>query len=424
MTDTMTQTYDILFDNLGAMQKLIARLNKKAAKLDVAPIVLTTGKPYEVTAEDGITVDRFVPITVTGETPKLNGWQFVATLQHGEEGNILRVVPGFEESLPEEFRTSDPSRCDHCHINRYRVDTYVVYNDELGYCDTVDDPNRWQQVGSSCLRDFLGHQNPHKYAEMATWMSLIREAADTLSERGGWGPNGPSMLLLQSALEWVAESVIRSGWVSRGKAREDNRLYATADRALDAMENAAKGRTCTWKTCRDYEKCEVHFTPSDAAKKLAETALEWGREWAEAKYGKDNENDYAWNLHVALAGDSIDMRSFGIAASVIGVYQREMTRLAKERAAAENTTSEWIGKVGDKLTLTLTVDAVKYLNSDFGTTSLITYHDADNNVVNWFASKYLSVEVGKTVTVKGTVKGLNEFRGVRQTTLTRVKEIA
>ena len=79
-------------------------------------------------------------------------------------------------------------------------------------------------------------------------------------------------------------------------------------------------------------------------------------------------------------------------------------------------------EVGDKLVLPLTIDSVRYLDGQYGTCSLITYHTESGAVVMWFASKYIEVEVGKQVTIKGTVKKLDEFRGVRQTVLTRVKE--
>jgi hypothetical protein len=407
--DTVQVTYKILAENVAPLRKLVERLNKKAAKLDVEPILLVTSKPYNVTNEDGVTVSSFVDATVNGVAPKLNGWTFAATLQHSEDGNILRTVPGLDVDLPEEFRTSDPSRCDQCHINRYRIDTYVVKHDD----------GRWAQVGSTCLRDFLGHKNPHAIAAMAEWMSLIREAAEGMSEGGGWAYGAPSSLLLSEALAYVAESVIRSGWVSRGKAKDLDKR-ASADAALDAMESAAKGRGCG-RGCRYDKPCDVHFTPSEQAIALTDTALEWGREWIEKRLAKDPDNDYVWNLRVSLAGDTVPIRSFGIAASLIGVYQNEQARLAKERAAAANTTSEWIGEIGGKIELDVCVESVRYLDGAYGTTTLINYRDSVGNVFVWFGSGYKDVKPGDTIRIKGTIKGHDEFRGVKQTTLTRVK---
>jgi hypothetical protein len=409
--DRVSETYDILYDNVSALEKLIRRLNKKAAKLDVDPIVMTVSKPYMKTEDDDITVTMRVEVTVTGTTPKLNGWQFAATLQHSEEGNILRTVPGLDVDLPEEFRTSDPSRCDQCHQNRYRIDTYVVKHDD----------GRWAQVGSTCLKDFLGHQNPHKYAEMATWLSLIEDACAGFKDQSGWGANGPDYLVLSEALAWAAESVIRNGWVSRGKAQELDKR-ATADAALDAMHYAQKSIGCG-RGCRYDKPCGIHFEPSNAAYTLAETALEWGRDWIDKRLAKDPDNDYVWNLRVSLAGDTIPIRSYGIAASLLGVYQRETQRMAEEKRKANDSTSEWIGKEGEKIQVKLTIDAVRYIDGQFGTTSLIKYHDDKGNVVNWFASGYKSVNVGDTVTVKGTVKKLDTYQGIKQTTLTRVKEV-
>ena len=87
----------------------------------------------------------------------------------------------------------------------------------LGTTTVPYHPGRWVQVGSSCLKDFLGHKNPHAVAAQAEWMSLIGEAADTL---GSNGTRNPTKLVLITSLAWAAESVIRHGWVSKAKAEE------------------------------------------------------------------------------------------------------------------------------------------------------------------------------------------------------------
>lgn len=109
-------TYTILVDNVPTIEKLIARLNRKATKHGLSPLALTFGA--RSTRKDGAEILRLVDVTVQGTTPRINGWEFVATLDHaGEAGNILRTVPTFVGTIPTAYRTASPA-CDHCKTNR------------------------------------------------------------------------------------------------------------------------------------------------------------------------------------------------------------------------------------------------------------------------------------------------------------------
>lgn len=86
--------------------------------------------------------------------------------------------------------------------------------------------------------------------------------------------------------------------------------------------------------------------------------------------------------------------------------------------------SEWVGEVGEKVELEVTIDRVIIPNgySSFSWGYLMT--DSEGRKINWWASREQDWDGSKTLKIKGTIKALNEYKDVKQTVLTRVKEIA
>jgi len=102
-------------------------------------------------------------------------------------------------------------------------------------------------------------------------------------------------------------------------------------------------------------------------------------------------------------------------------YAKHVERVeAAKRADA--TPSEYVGTVKVRQTITATVEAVRYIDGDYGTTTLLIMREVDGpGLFKWFASGSLTFEVGQVVTGKATVKGHEEYQGRKQTTVSRCK---
>jgi hypothetical protein len=79
--------------------------------------------------------------------------------------------------------------------------------------------------------------------------------------------------------------------------------------------------------------------------------------------------------------------------------------------------------VGDKITIQATVKAIRFIDGDYGVSTLYSLETEDHMSVKWFASRSaLGTECdGKVLTLTGTIKKCDEYKGVKSTTLTRVK---
>lgn len=97
-------------------------------------------------------------------------------------------------------------------------------------------------------------------------------------------------------------------------------------------------------------------------------------------------------------------------------------KAAVEQLIYEPTKSEFIGSIGERLTLDVTIVAARPIDSYFGASTLHTMKDSDENVFVWITSSK-SWPVGAQKKIKATVKEHKIFRGTKQTYLTRCAEV-
>jgi len=408
--------------NIAMLEERIDKLNKRADKLGVEPVTLTGHEDTEIrTRIDGvekITVYRFV--VITGQSPRLAGWRFVATLEHDDEQNaIIRRLPTFDgEADLTAYRKATPDNCDHCGFRRRRKDTYIVQHED----------GTLKQVGSNCLVDFLGGASP---ASIARWMEYVADLMDALEddESEFYGGSAPQRIPTDHYLTHVACMIRESGWQSRSSAY-DFGGYPTADAAISNMENMVK-------KARDRQGSPLwtDTTDEDAAK--ADAAIEWVRGFADTDDEVAALSEFEYNMFTILKADSITHRQLGIAAYAVEGYRRNVEKIAREQARAKTVEqSDYIGTVGDKVELTVTLVSEFRIEDRYsyngGTKPLYTFVDDDGNQIKWFSSRDIAelAETGVKVTLKGTIKSHDDGTGRygdknygKSTVLTRCKVV-
>jgi len=387
--DGFGQLFEIPEKNWGKFEKEIEKLSKKAMKLVGEPI---TADPIGKDMKDlgNGTMIQVLQVFVAGPEPKLNGWMFVARLDHANEtGNIVRVVPG--ETLPEHFRCSNPN-CEHCGINRYRRDTYVLKNIET---------TEYKQVGSSCLRDFLGHGDPEKYAKLAELLSYAVEHAKAAGHYTREVGEDLRYIHLPTFLGYVAANTRKHGYVGRPKARE-LRKTATCDLSYNNM---------MYYLDSVLEEDMV----TDADRDLAEKAAEWAQDLAQ----RSDLSDYEHNISVIAASGIVELRNIGFAASIVGAYLRN------HKVTPHKPVEGYVGEPGKKMEVTVTIknDPSKAkINSKFGDSYLHIMEDGAGNKIVWYAQRP-TYSKDATVRISAKVKAHGEYQGKKQTTVTHVEGV-
>lgn len=374
--------------NYHKLVEKIGALNKKATKLGATLVVFETlgSKFEEWTSPDGEKVPvKVYEVEVTGEAPKLNGWQFVAKIEFNRVGNVIYKIGNDE--VPEYYRDCAPW-CDHCKVIRQRKSTYLV----------VNEAGEFKQVGSTCLKDFTGHANPEKLAQWAEYLiDFYSEAADSEWDPDGY-QDGSDYLNAQTYLAYTAWSIRNHGWTSRGDVYDGTKQGpATADLALNAL--FAK-----------YDQAEI----LESDQELAKATIEWVRNEVVAK---DSLNDYEHNLTVVLADDYITFKQVGIAASAIVAYKREQEHRAEQEKAKD---SEYVGTIKKRQVFeNLELLTSWSIEGYYGLTHIYKFVDQSGNVLVWFSSSFKDWDNGDKFSGKATVKKHEEYKGIKQTTLTR-----
>lgn len=431
--------YTVPACNLPRLHEQIAVLNKRARKLGVPEIavssvlafiecqwsILTAGCDRALIwvkqgapapqgaagskAEATGIVREWHAVTVTGQAPKFDGWKFIATLEpiQGESGetiNLLQCVPG--ESCPVEFRCRI-GECDHCKARRNRKQTFVVRHDNGSH----------KMVGRQCIRDFLGHHDPH---QVAAWAELLIELGNLGQQAEGedWGGGGTHQeprFDLPFILAWTAGVIANYGWVSRTKARDDStgKTIATADRVIYLLRrpfNPTREQLREWE--QDRERCQ----PDARCEQDADAAREWARNFTDEQI---DTNNYLANCNALARVGIVIGKSMGVACSILSSYQREQSRLLVK--AQPPRSNDYVGTLDKRENFTLTVERVITIEGAYGTTGLHKMTDEHGNALVWFASGSAEwLREGDRYIVKATPKKHEPYQGRNQTTLNRV----
>jgi len=115
----------------------------------------------------------------------------------------------------------------------------------------------------------------------------------------------------------------------------------------------------------------------------------------------------------------------GFAASIVSSFtrhiEREIEKEMKATSAKQELISGYIGEIGQKIQVELKFVACHSFETQWGTTDILKFLDAEGNVFIWKTATCQELEQGQTVKIKGTIKDHSEYAGAKQTILTRCK---
>ncbi len=94
---------------------------------------------------------------------------------------------------------------------------------------------------------------------------------------------------------------------------------------------------------------------------------------------------------------------------------------AVESLTYEPDVSEYQGEVGDKVDVLVTVEKAIQLDGYYGPSTMHVFRDYDGNCYVWTTAAR-SWEVGSEHHIAGTIKELKQYKGTKQTILTRCRE--
>jgi hypothetical protein len=341
---------------------------------------------------------RLVDLDLITDRPALAGWDFLATIEPLNGGNLIRQVPGADIAEGElaHWRAGKIT-CDHCAVDRRRNETFIVRSDGS---DPAVPAGTYRQVGRQCLTAFLGGQSPAAIISAIGWPTLVQGCAD---EEGAGGGRHAPVFDPTLFLTWTAAACRLAGYVSR-KAVETSGGQTTGSFVVYLLtQQFGLGLT-------EWTRLRAEYQPTDADKARAAAALTWARALTGA-------TDYEASIALVARQPQIEPKHAGILASVIPAHARVISDQVA-RQARSLTPSAHQGAPKDKIEVELTVERVATIPTDFGPKHINTLRDATGNCYVWRTAT-VALTTGAILTVAATIKAHSEYRGEQQTELTR-----
>lgn len=388
--------------NIERLESKLQRIRNKCTKYGCDFHYARVDEEFRtIKDEAGTHVERYVIVECEG-TAVVNGWTFAATLDHTETGNIIRKLKDLDVEIPQKYYTVGPV-CEHCMSKRHRRATYIVYN---------EDSHEFKQVGSSCLCDFT---NGFSSEAAAAYISLFDEMIT--GEAPAEGCRCDVWFDTEEILRYAYRYVKELGYVSTSSA------YNSEEESTKAMVIAAynydnRPNFISYESKKQVEAHRATYNPDYAAPEVTQ----YISNLLEYINGLEDDSDYIHNLKVIAKSKYITYKHIGYAVSMVPCYNKYLgTERKKQEDAAKSARSAFVGEVGQRITVKVSeIEVITSWDTQFGTVLRFKFLDESGNVYMWDASCYVNLD-GDIVSITGTIKKHDEFRGCKQTWMTRCK---
>jgi len=369
--------------NQTALELKIEKLNKRARKLNQDGITVTIVDTIVKEVRDEFSnVKRktmYNVVEVSGETPQIKGYTFVGNIDHDGGINVVHSAQG--QDIPVVYREQKP-HCDHCNTNRLKKYSFIIRNNESA--ETM-------QIGKTCLKDFFDQSITSYVSYYEFFETMMDELRDPDSEWYGMG-----------SVEYIADT---------------KEVFATASTLIkdfgfvpSAEENSTKGLLLSqiFPTQSDY-KNGIQFVKPDTLG--GEQAIKWIEE-------NDSGTEFIFNLKQMITKAGIGAKHFGYIAGAVASYITEVERLKK---ASYTYINEYVGEIKKRQDFDVTVISSHSFEGYYGWVEIINFVDNEGHSLVWFNSgEFKELDDGEKLTIKGTPKSHEEYKGQKQTGLSRV----
>ncbi|KXS55084.1 MAG: hypothetical protein AWU57_508 [Marinobacter sp. T13-3] len=393
-----TKTYNVPDFRADTALKHLNALSIKAVKLGMPAFEVESGEPFLTPADGTWGIEkgkvRMIPFTVTGGPPMIEGWRFLAKIDHDDQMNIVQGF-GVDETVEKEpgflkhLQSCEPN-CEHCNLKRNRNTTFIF--------QSVDDPAERIQVGSTCVDDFSGHNSPDQVISLATrWLEVIRDYFDPDDDGFDKPSRGQMHFEVEDVLAAGAAIVREHGhWVSRDSADLDGSSAVWVQQLILDSKSFSE----VVKPCDEQEAADI----------LA---------WLRSDAFDDKGNSYLGNLKAMAIREAVPFKYTGFLASGVATWHREQGY--RQKQAEKPQANMKLGEPGEKITLDATVEKVIFIDNQFGGSDLNILRDNDTGAkLVWFNSGRRTMDEGDSYHITGTVKGHEQRDDLWQTKLTRV----
>lgn len=380
-------------ENVSSLQKKISKLIRRAQRNNLPPMELVLGETKAVRkypstdAEMGSLalsdgwIEYYQEVELTGVMPVIEGWSFVAKIEHTPEGNMVKSM---DPAVSMAYTELKP-HCEHCKSNRRRKETYILKNEKE------------IQVGTECIKNYMSLNNAEYILMLAEATKYFRESEDYEDDfRVG------RKIAAAETIDFIAtavQCVMKYGWQPSSYRDNESGTGAKTFYHLTAIRD------------RDFQDREID--PCDRAKELAKAYIE------ELLVAGKQDNAFMHNIQIVLKLGFVTRKE----SNMMAVCAKNILQAEADRKAKAGLKNEYFGNVKDKVTVEVTITKRIGFDTNWGSSMLFIMQDDEGRQFKTVNAGSFNAQLGDKVKIKGTIKAQEEYKGIKQTVLTRVKEV-
>ena len=327
-----------------------------------------------------------VDIDVTASY-KIGDYSFVAALEWVEEAkeNLIKKLSE-DIYVPSIYKTR--RECDHCKTHRYRKSTILLQNNET---------KEYIQVGKTCVKDYTGID----LGRYACYLSFFTDLEEYLAEcekdnRERIKP----MYKVEDILNQTNEEVSHHGYISKGKSYE-----------LDTDSTSSRIYMMLTDYVDYYTQKKLYSLYKNISDKSKEETVAVYKFYEEL----ESQNDYVNNIKTILQTKYVDASKIGLVVSAVGTKLRlTEEKMKKEREGLIE--SNFVGQIGDRITFKAIPECVFSDHSEWGFFYIYKMKLGNDEII-WKTSKSFQPDI--EIEITATIKAHEEFKGRKQTEITR-----
>lgn len=391
--------YRIYEEFFKDVEKKLKRVGKKCERCGnpfTFEIVGTEIK--EITDEETMQTSyyKFIIVEVEG-TAKIDDYEFIAVLENHKHGNVIRRINNDIE-IPNRFKTTD-NICEHCNSKRRRNELYIIRNTKT---------NEFKQVGSNCLMLYTNGLN-------AEYITGYIDGITELEEFDGFiGGGGKIYYSVEDVIKYSIGMIDKMGYFNSNSNCPTKYLVSCM---LDYKYGIEEANKLLKRHRFNVELNKEDFTKEDTEDKTNKII--------EYYLGLENNSDFINNVQVILKEKYVEPQNLGFICYIPqGYYKHIKNEIQRAEQKLVNEKSEYFGELGKRYKAEKVCEAeyVTWYETMYGITNIYKFILENGNILVWKTSNcYSDEELNKCEEITFTVKDHKEYKGTKQTEVTRCK---
>ena len=391
--------YRIYEDFFKDVEKTLNRIGKKCAKHGNPFTFEVVGTEIQE-IEDEKTMKtnyyKFIIVEVEG-TAKVDDYEFVAVLENHNHGNIIRKINNDIE-IPNRFKFTD-NICEHCNSKRRRNELYIIRNIKTG---------EFKQVGSNCLMLYTNGLNAEY---IASYINGITE----LEEFDGFIGGGERVYYsVEDVIRYSIGAIDKIGYFNANSSFPTKSLVSCIMSSMCGIEEVNK--------ILNRNHFNVEFNKKDFTKEDIEDKID---KVIEYYLSLENNNDFINNVQVILKEKYVEPHNLGFICYLPqGYYKHIKNEIQRAEQNLINKKSEYFGEIGKRYKAEKVYEAecITWYETMYGIINIYKFVLENGNILIWKTSNcYCDDELKNCEEITFTIKDHKEYKGTKQTEVTRCK---